>query len=254
MNGAREELRGEEKGREGLLLGIRWRDKGDQECVESVESRLYILGILRGFDMSEQSCCSSPRKRSNREAPIVSSFFSRNFNQHRFACRLLLTTCEKTITIPQLESMLFFAPQGPSKVDKRNQELPCPHCDRIFKQKQRLDQHIANQHADAAEEQPDAASSSAPAAPAPQPAPARFDVGSRAGFYTQKTPRMMLHEVTAPLGKSPTAPCPSPCAPSLPERRVLHRTAVVPAQQAADTALQGERGERRLVELRGRAG
>jgi len=31
-------------------------------------------------------------------------------------------------------------------------ELPCPHCDRIFKQPDRLKQHIANQHADVAQE------------------------------------------------------------------------------------------------------
>ena len=24
--------------------------------------------------------------------------------------------------------------KGPAMVDKRNQELPCPHCDRVFKQ------------------------------------------------------------------------------------------------------------------------
>ena len=24
--------------------------------------------------------------------------------------------------------------KGPAVVDKRNQELPCPHCDRVFKQ------------------------------------------------------------------------------------------------------------------------
>ena len=24
--------------------------------------------------------------------------------------------------------------KGPAAVDKRNQELPCPHCDRVFKQ------------------------------------------------------------------------------------------------------------------------
>ena len=32
-------------------------------------------------------------------------------------------------------------------------ELPCPHCDRIFKQQDRLKQHIAKQHADVVAEQ-----------------------------------------------------------------------------------------------------
>ena len=27
--------------------------------------------------------------------------------------------------------------KGPAMVDKRNAELPCPHCDRVFKQLQR---------------------------------------------------------------------------------------------------------------------
>jgi ATP-dependent RNA helicase DHX57 len=31
-------------------------------------------------------------------------------------------------------------------LDKRGQELPCPHCDRIFKQSDRLKQHIQKQH------------------------------------------------------------------------------------------------------------
>jgi len=84
-------------------------------------------------------------------------------------------------------------------VDKRDQELPCPHCDRIFKQKDRLSQHIQKQHPDAggAEDGDAGAGGAGPSrAPAPAPAaPPRFDVGSKAGFYTQKTPRMMLHEV-----------------------------------------------------------
>ena len=40
---------------------------------------------------------------------------------------------------------------------KDNRELPCPHCDRIFKQQDRLKQHVQKQHADAlAEQQPSA--------------------------------------------------------------------------------------------------
>lgn len=95
--------------------------------------------------------------------------------------------------------MLLDPSQGPAILDKRNQELPCPHCNRVFKQKQRLDQHVQSQHAD------EAAPSNASAKPAEAgpsgsgasaaPKPQLFDVGSRGGFFTQKTPRMMLHEV-----------------------------------------------------------
>lgn len=38
--------------------------------------------------------------------------------------------------------------KGPSVIDKRGQEEKCPHCDRIFKQNNRLKEHIAKQHAD----------------------------------------------------------------------------------------------------------
>ena len=36
--------------------------------------------------------------------------------------------------------------KGPSTIDKRNQELQCPHCDRIFKQTGRLQDHIKSRH------------------------------------------------------------------------------------------------------------
>ena len=36
---------------------------------------------------------------------------------------------------------------------KDNKELPCPHCDRIFKQQDRLKQHIQKQHGDVVAEQ-----------------------------------------------------------------------------------------------------
>ena len=37
--------------------------------------------------------------------------------------------------------------RGPSVVDKRGEEQPCPYCDRIFKQSGRLKDHITRQHA-----------------------------------------------------------------------------------------------------------
>lgn len=38
--------------------------------------------------------------------------------------------------------------KGPAVVDKRNQVLECPHCDREFKQVQRYRDHIAKHHPD----------------------------------------------------------------------------------------------------------
>ena len=38
--------------------------------------------------------------------------------------------------------------KGPSVIDKRGQELQCPHCQRVFKQSGRLQDHIKRQHAD----------------------------------------------------------------------------------------------------------
>lgn len=38
------------------------------------------------------------------------------------------------------------ANKGPAVVDKRNQVLECPHCDREFKQVQRYREHIVKKH------------------------------------------------------------------------------------------------------------
>ncbi|CAG9465122.1 unnamed protein product [Pedinophyceae sp. YPF-701] len=82
--------------------------------------------------------------------------------------------------------------KGPAVVDKRNQELPCPHCDRIFKQKQRLTEHIKKQHP---EEEAAATEEAAESTSAAQTKEKKyFDVGSKAGYYDGKTPRMILHE------------------------------------------------------------
>lgn len=111
--------------------------------------------------------------------------------------------------------------QGPATVDKRNQELACPHCDRIFKQSGRLNDHIKKQHSDAegastsngaaapAGEQsvsaaapkavapsPAPSAPSAPmAAPASKPAPRIMDVGSKGGAYDYKSPKLLLQEM-----------------------------------------------------------
>eukprot|EP00883_Tetradesmus_obliquus_P006330 jgi/Sobl393_1/16814/SZX72388.1 len=155
--------------------------------------------------------------------------------------------------------------KGPAIIDKRGQEEKCPHCDRVFKQNNRLKEHIAKQHADqqqdstaaaagtAVQQQPqqsgpgrpgNAGASSSSSSSSHQPAQAKpasagsagagrppagssssssgsssaraggaapaaaaagassssnsggamFDVGSRGGFYTEKSPKLLLHE------------------------------------------------------------
>lgn len=137
-------------------------------------------------------------------------------------------------------------------LSRQLQEMPCPHCERVFKQADRLKQHIQKQHADvaaaadagasssssagaaaAAAEQPpkvlapaavaavgaaaaaavksvaaagkpgkgdsrgDAsagAASTSAAAPASAAAPKLMDIGSRAGYYEAKSPKLLLHE------------------------------------------------------------
>lgn len=51
------------------------------------------------------------------------------------------------------------ANKGPAVIDKRNQVLECPHCDREFKQVQRYREHIAKKHPD--EQATDSADSTA---------------------------------------------------------------------------------------------
>ena len=135
--------------------------------------------------------------------------------------------------------------KGPSVLDKRNQELPCPHCDRVFKQArrkrrgrrdgertqidrdrarlrstslslrlpfscqvQRYREHLASKHADVEGGEADAvslasgssasaAASSGPSPSQPPPPPAAMDVGARAGYYTEKSPKVLLQEWAA---------------------------------------------------------
>lgn len=85
--------------------------------------------------------------------------------------------------------------KGPEKVDKRNQELQCPHCERIFKQSGRLTDHIKKKHA---EESQEAEERKAEAQKKQEEDSKKnavtMDVGSRGGYFTQKTPKMFLHE------------------------------------------------------------
>lgn len=121
--------------------------------------------------------------------------------------------------------------KGPAVVDKRNQELKCPHCDRVFKQNDRLKQHIDNQHSEpvnlsdtlpALASNVSSASGSGPKAAldiresanskssscgstSQQPmsdsaasttgVARSMDINSKAGYYTEKTPKLLLHEL-----------------------------------------------------------
>ena len=58
------------------------------------------------------------------------------------------------------------ANKGPAVIDKRNQVLECPHCDRTFQQVQRYREHIAKKHAEeqaaaSADQEPEAVSNAA---------------------------------------------------------------------------------------------
>ncbi|QDZ20021.1 DExH-box ATP-dependent RNA helicase [Chloropicon primus] len=83
--------------------------------------------------------------------------------------------------------------KGPEKVDKRNEEKQCPYCDRIFKQSGRLTDHIKKKHADQAEEDLKNVDQKKQEGQGSKNA-VTMDVGSRGGYYTQKTPKMFLHE------------------------------------------------------------
>ncbi|CAL8471800.1 g11342 [Coccomyxa elongata] len=89
--------------------------------------------------------------------------------------------------------------KGPAILDKRNVEQDCPYCDRTFKQVQRLREHVQKKHPDEdveegrSEQQPDTFASK----PGPGAGPKQgkmMDVGAKAGYYTQKSPKMMLLE------------------------------------------------------------
>jgi hypothetical protein len=53
-------------------------------------------------------------------------------------------------------------------IDKRGQEEKCPYCERVFKQSDRLKQHIAKQHADQPQEEPQQPAAAAASAKPPQ--------------------------------------------------------------------------------------
>jgi len=80
--------------------------------------------------------------------------------------------------------------KGPEKLDKRNEEKPCPYCDRTFKQVERLRNHIKTKHQDEENEE----KNDNQAKTEEKKSEVTMDVGSKGGYYTQKTPKMFLHE------------------------------------------------------------
>jgi hypothetical protein len=90
--------------------------------------------------------------------------------------------------------------KGPSVVDKRKTEYPCPYCERVFQQKDRYKAHVSSKHAAEVE----AAASSDAAGPSGDGTPdlqngnsstgGMMKAGSRAGYYTCKAPSLLLQE------------------------------------------------------------
>ena len=98
--------------------------------------------------------------------------------------------------------------KGPSVIDKRNQEQKCPHCDRIFKQTGRMNDHIKRQHADLVEgedsptQSGDLTTSTTKNENCVQASkdtqtggPRIMDIGSKSGAYDFKSPKLILHEM-----------------------------------------------------------
>lgn len=113
--------------------------------------------------------------------------------------------------------------KGPSVIDKRNQEQKCPHCDRIFKQTGRLNDHIKRQHTELAETNQPKDSCDGVDSISNDPeirhvrdgsgtqglekvnaGPRIMDIGSKSGAYDFKSPKLLLHEMLL-RDKSPKA-------------------------------------------------
>jgi len=81
----------------------------------------------------------------------------------------------------------------------RNQ-LQCPHCDRVFKEQLKLNNHIKQKHADVVVEASPSPSTSA-SAPAVKGTGKQgkqlriMDIGSSAGAYDYKSPKLLVHEM-----------------------------------------------------------
>lgn len=104
--------------------------------------------------------------------------------------------------------------KGPSVIDKRNQEQKCPHCDRIFKQTGRLNDHIKRQHAEVIESLNSTGNGASEGVSnesivqskgslggkdangsAKESSFRIMDVGSKSGAYDYKSPKLILQEM-----------------------------------------------------------
>lgn len=96
--------------------------------------------------------------------------------------------------------------KGPSVVDKRKQQFPCAFCDRIFQQKDRHAAHVKSKHAaEAAEAEAGVAGDDDGPTYAPAAGPSGgggasssaggvMTAASKAGYYTSKSPGLLLLE------------------------------------------------------------
>lgn len=84
--------------------------------------------------------------------------------------------------------------KGPSTVDKRKQQLQCPYCERIFQHKDRYKAHLSSKHADEVAEADETPVEGSDSAAASSSGGNVMQVGSKAGYYTRKSPQLFLLE------------------------------------------------------------
>ncbi|KDD74225.1 hypothetical protein H632_c1475p0, partial [Helicosporidium sp. ATCC 50920] len=95
--------------------------------------------------------------------------------------------------------------KGPAVVDKRGTEMQCPHCDKVYKQAGRLQDHLKRQHAQE-EENPQADGSR----PASKPAAVDLAVPKPAAV----DPAVSKPAAVDPAHSKPCVPAPTPSHPS----------------------------------------
>jgi ATP-dependent RNA helicase DHX57 len=158
--------------------------------------------------------------------------------------------------------------RGPATVDKRGQELACPHCERVFKQAGRLADHVKTRHGEGAADGFDdgaapgpggaapAASKPPPPAPKPPPPPPTrvMDVNARAGAYDAKSPKLLLQEELSRAG-APRARYKAAagadgrwrCKVVLPHAKVAEKDVVIFLDGAHAAATEDEAAQRAAV-------
>jgi ATP-dependent RNA helicase DHX57 len=153
--------------------------------------------------------------------------------------------------------------KGPATLDKRGQELACPHCERVFKQPGRLTDHVKTRHGKGAADGFDdgaalGAGGAAPAPPKPPPpkppATRVMDVNARAGAYDAKSPKLLLQEELARAG-APRARYKAAagadgrwrCKVVLPHAKVAEKDVVIFLDGAHAAATEDEAAQRAAV-------